>query len=81
MVFTAPIRIPQIETLGGGGGLSSVLAVLRTMQPRALGFLDTVDPLDSLSTCNCSFLCYLFLHHHWDITTAVATTLVQQGEY
>ena len=31
--------------------LSSALAALRTLQPRALGFLNTVDPLDTVSNC------------------------------
>ena len=31
--------------------LSSALAVLGTLQPRALGFLNTVDPLDTVSNC------------------------------
>ena len=30
--------------------LSSALAVLGTLQPRALMFLNTVDPLDTVST-------------------------------
>ena len=31
--------------------LSSALAALGTLQPRALGFLNTVDPLDTVSNC------------------------------
>ena len=31
--------------------LSSALASLGTLQPRALGFLNTVDPLDTVSNC------------------------------
>ena len=34
--------------------LSSVLAALGTLQPRDLGFINTVDPLDTVSNCyNC----------------------------
>ena len=31
--------------------LSSALAAFGTLQPRALGFLNTVDPLDTVSNC------------------------------
>ena len=31
--------------------LSSALALLGTLQPRALGFQNTVDPLDTVSNC------------------------------
>ena len=33
-------------------GLSSALAALGTLQPRVLGFLNTVDPLDTVSNCH-----------------------------
>ena len=37
--------------------LSSALAVLGTLQPRALGFLNTVDPLDTVSNCYVVYHC------------------------
>ena len=38
--------------------LSSALAALGTLQPRALGFLNTIDPLDTVSNC------YVDVHVH-----------------
>ena len=40
--------------------LSSALAVLGTLQPRALGFLNTVDPLDTVS----NYYVYVHVHVH-----------------
>ena len=33
------------------------LETLGTLQPRALGFLNTVDPLDTVSNCYLAFTC------------------------
>ena len=41
--------------------LSSALAVLGTLQPRALGFLNTVDPLDTVSNC---YTVHVFSRHN-----------------
>ena len=38
--------------------LSSALAALGTLQPRALGFLNAVDPLDTVSNCYLEHSCY-----------------------
>ena len=52
--------------------LSSALAVLGTLQPRALGFLNTVDPLDTVSNCyidlKMHIMCFIKdaeLHYHY----------------
>ena len=47
--------------------LSSALAALGTLQPRALGFLNTVDPLDTVSNC---YVVYNLLG--WSIWTVAA---------
>jgi len=39
--------------------LSSALAALGTLQSRALGFLNTVDPLDTVSICYLVGLLYI----------------------
>ena len=41
--------------------LSSALTALGTLQPRALGFLNTVDPLDTVS--NCYTVCHVAMWH------------------
>ena len=55
--------------------LSSALAALGTLQPRALGFLNTVDPLDTVSNCYIEYygfhsamsLIALTSHHEWTL--------------
>ena len=39
--------------------LSSALAALGTLQPRAFGFLNTVDPLVSVSNYYLLYACYI----------------------
>jgi len=41
---------PRVEGLGTRLALSSTLAALGTLQPRAFGFLNRVDPLVSVSS-------------------------------
>ena len=57
--YCVPWDLRYLETLA----LSSALAALGTLQPRALRFLNTIDPLDTVSNCFSELLQMYFSNH------------------